>query len=181
MQWRPSASLATLRQRAQLLSTTRNFFSERDVLEVETPALVQNAVSDPHLQNITALTARGQALFLHTSPEFHMKRLLAAGAPDIWQLGKVFRDGEAGPNHEPEFTLLEWYRHDYTLAQLVDETCNLLAVLARTAERAGAAPTRLSDAPVYWTYAALFQETLGLDPLTAGAAELPWRNSDFFR
>ncbi len=172
MHWRPSASLVTLRQRSQLLRAARAFFSERGLLEVETPALVQRAVTDPHLQNIQARLGQGQQLFLHTSPEFHMKRLLAAGAPDIWQLGKVFRDGEAGQRHEPEFTLLEWYRHDFTLEQLAGETCELLAVLARAAEDANAEPTIATDAPVHWTYAALFRETLGIDPLTAGTLEL---------
>jgi lysyl-tRNA synthetase class 2 len=101
-----------------------------------------------------------------------MKRLLAAGAPDIWQLGKVFRDGESGSHHEPEFTLLEWYRHDYTLQLLAAETCELLETLAAVAEIAGAAPSIGRDAPSHWTYSALFLETLHTDPLTATTAEL---------
>lgn len=172
MLWRPSASWVALGQRAQLLASAREFFNARGLLEVETPALVQRAVTDPHLQNISVRLGNGPPLFLHTSPEFHMKRLLAAGAPDIWQLGKVFRDGEAGRHHEPEFTLLEWYRHDFSLQQLAGETCELLAVLAQEAECAGAAPTISPDPPVHWTYAALFRDTLGADPLTAGVAEL---------
>ena len=172
MAWRPSASWMALRQRARLLAATRSFFGVRGLLEVETPALVQRAVTDPHLQNIRAGPVGGTPLFLHTSPEFHMKRLLAAGAPDIWQLGKVFRDGEGGRHHEPEFTLLEWYRHDFTLEQLAAETCELLALLAREAEIAGAAPTLSPEAPVYWNYADLFRATLGVDPLTAESPEL---------
>ena len=172
MGWRPSASLATLRQRSLLLRAARHFFAERGLLEVETPALVQRAVTDPHLENIHVHLCQGKTHFLHTSPEFHMKRLLAAGAPDIWQLGKVFRGGEAGRHHEPEFTLLEWYRHDFTLAALTGETCELLTVLAREAELTGAARTISRDPPVHWTYAALFREAFGLDPLTAGAADL---------
>ena len=167
MPWQPTAALATLRQRAQLLGATRDFFTGRGLLEEDTPALVRHAVTDPHLENIQVSTSGSTPLFLHTSPEFHMKRLLAAGAPDIWQLGKVFRDSEAGRHHEPEFTLLEWYRHGYTLARLADETCELLAVLAKVAEGAGAAPTLSREPPVHWTYAGLFQETLGVDPLTA--------------
>ena len=96
MHWQPSASLATLRHRARLLGTTRDFFDRQGMLEVETPALVEHAVTDPHLRNIGAQLGNGRRLFLHTSPEFHMKRLLAAGAPEIWQLCKVYRDGEAG-------------------------------------------------------------------------------------
>jgi len=172
MRWQPGATLLTLRQRSELLATTRHFFSSRGLLEVETPALVEHAVTDPHLQNIPVRLHRGQQLFLHTSPEFHMKRLLAAGAPDIWQLGKVFRDGETGLRHEPEFTLLEWYRRDYALEQLVTETCDLLTVLAEAAERLGASPTISREPPRHWTYSALFQETLGVDPLTAETSEL---------
>lgn len=172
MAWQPTASLATLRQRAHLLGATRNFFSARGLLEVETPSLVQRAVTDPHLDNIPVPLAPGSTHFLHTSPEFHMKRLLAAGAPDIWQLGKVFRGGESGRLHEPEFTLLEWYRHNFTLEELADETCALLAALAQTAELTGAPRTISPGPPVQWTYENLFQQTLGLDPMTATAASL---------
>ena len=160
MAWRPSASWPALRQRARLLAATRSFFAARGMLEVETPALVQRAVTDPHLQNIRVAPVGGTSFFLHTSPEFHMKRLLAAGAPDIWQLGKVFRDGEGGRHHEPEFTLLEWYRHDFTLEQLAAETCELLAILAREAQIAGSPPTLGPEPPVYWTYVDLFRATL---------------------
>lgn len=170
--WRPSAALATLRARAGLLAATRKFFDDRGLLEVETPALVRHGVTDPHLQNIAASPARGPRLYLHTSPEFHMKRLLAAGAPDIWQLCKVFRDGEAGSRHEPEFTLLEWYRHDFTLDDMANETCTLLQTLARTAGEAGHEPALSAGPPARWTYASLFGEALGLDPLTAGIDDL---------
>lgn len=172
MRWQPSASPLTLRQRSRLLAATRHFFSSRGLLEVDTPALVQHGVTDPHLRNIPARLCGGQPLFLHTSPEFHMKRLLAAGVPDIWQLGKVFRDAEAGLRHEPEFTMLEWYRHDYTLQQLIAETCKLLTVLAEAAEHVGAPATISTDPPRHWTYSALFLETLSIDPLTATTADL---------
>jgi len=172
MHWQPSASLATLRARARLLGATRDFFDRRGVLEVETPSLVAHAVTDPHLQNIGAQLGNGERLFLHTSPEFHMKRLLAAGAPDIWQLSKVFRDGEVGRRHEPEFTLLEWYRHGFTLEQLAGETCELLQSLALAAEGGGAASTIGDAPPVWWSYSALFQTVLGVEPLGAGIDEL---------
>ena len=177
MHWQPSASLATLRHRARLLGTTRDFFDRQGMLEVETPALVEHAVTDPHLRNIGAQLGNGRRLFLHTSPEFHMKRLLAAGAPDIWQLCKVFRDGEAGRHHEPEFTLLEWYRRGFSLEQLARETCALLLTLAQAAEDAGNAPVISAGQPVWWTYAALFQAALGVDPLTARTDELQDRAS----
>jgi lysyl-tRNA synthetase class 2 len=165
MQWQPSASFDTLAQRALLLGTTRDFFRQRGLLEVETPALVAHAVSDPHLANIPTRLADGRKLWLHTSPEYHMKRLLAAGAPNIWQLGKVFRDGEAGRCHEPEFTLLEWYRHDCTLRTLATESCELITTLAAIVGRHLAAP-------VYLSYRELFLSAVGVDPLSADAVTL---------
>jgi lysyl-tRNA synthetase class 2 len=165
MPWQPSASIDTLLRRARLLGATRDFFRQRGLLEVETPALVAHAVSDPHLDNIPVQLSDGRRLWLHTSPEYHMKRLLAAGAPDIWQLGKVFRDGEAGRRHEPEFTLIEWYRHDCTLRTLAAESCELIAALAAVAGRHLAAP-------VYLGYRELFLAALDIDPLTADAQML---------
>lgn len=165
MQWQPSANLHTLAQRARLLGATRKFFARRGLIEVETPALVAHGVSDPHLDNVPVHLAGRRKLWLHTSPEYHMKRLLAAGAPDIWQLGKVFRDGEAGRRHEPEFTLLEWYRHDCTLRALADECCELITALAALTDRH-------LPAPVYFSYRELFLAAVGIDPLTANAAML---------
>lgn len=165
MQWKPRASLATLHQRGVLLTAARDFFRQRQLLEVETPVLVSHGVTDPHLANLATELGEGRQCFLHTSPEFHMKRLLAAGSPDIWQLGKVFRAGEAGHRHEPEFTLVEWYRRDFTLMEMAAETCALLNCLS------GAADTSLA-APRYLSYQAAFQEHLGLDPLAADTAAL---------
>ncbi len=171
MSWRPSASLAGLRVRARLLAATRTFLSGRGILEVETPALVPHGVTDPHLQNLRVTRPGGQDLHLHTSPEFHMKRLLAAGAPDIWQLGKVWRDGESGRHHCPEFTLVEWYRQGFELAQMAAECCELLAILAASADTAaGRRPGW--DLPVSMTYQALFRAALAIDPLAASAADL---------
>jgi lysyl-tRNA synthetase class 2 len=128
--WRPSASLDTLKHRARMLARIRAFFSERDILEVETPLLSQAATTDSHLASFsTQFTGpgfgAGLPLFLHTSPEFPMKRLLAAGSGSIYQICKVFRDGEAGRLHNPEFTMIEWYRVGWDYHQLMDEVAAL--------------------------------------------------------
>jgi len=165
--WRPSATLAGLRLRARALGAVRAFFDERAVLEVQTPALTAFPVSDPQLRNLSCtLAARpGRRYYLHTSPEYHMKRLLAAGAPDIYQVCRVFRDGELGRWHEPEFTLIEWYRHGFQMADMLDETC---ALVARVAVLAGRPPgaTRKLD------YREAFAATLGIDPIGASIDEL---------
>ena len=124
-----TASHDTLRRRAAILASIREFFAERGVLEVETPALSSAGVTDPALENISALVkslgARPQ--YLHTSPEFAMKRLLAAGCGDIYQICRVFRDDELGRWHQPEFTLLEWYRIGWDEQRLMTEVEALLA------------------------------------------------------
>jgi elongation factor P--(R)-beta-lysine ligase len=130
--WRPSASLAALRLRAQALRSTREFFHARHVLEVETPAMVNAPVSDVNLGSVRVqMPGRDSPLFLHTSPEYAMKRLLAAGSGDIYQICRVFRGAERGRQHNPEFTMLEWYRLGFSLEALMREvaelTCTLLA------------------------------------------------------
>lgn len=135
MSFEPSASLEMLRFRADLLRKVRRFFDERGFLEVETPILSADVVVDRHLDPFVTILApdprtpaAGQKLWLQTSPEFHMKRLLAAGAGPIYQLSRVFRNGEVGGRHNPEFAMLEWYEPgvDYQsgmafLSELVDQ------------------------------------------------------------
>jgi lysyl-tRNA synthetase class 2 len=126
--WQPSYSLDTLAKRAQILAQIRAFFAQRKVLEVDTQILSRSTVTDLALEGIE-VPYQGESFFLQTSPEYAMKRLLAAGAPDIYQLGKVFRRDEAGRNHNPEFTLLEWYRLGFDLNQLMDEVDEVLALI----------------------------------------------------
>lgn len=157
--WQPSASIETLRQRARLLAKVRRFFAERDVLEVETPVLGHAGSTDVHLDSLslTATTSAGrERLWLQTSPEFHMKRLLAAGSGPIFQLARSFRDGEVGRRHNLEFTLLEWYRPGFSLTELIDETEALIRTLLPDA-----GPRRLRR------YRELFRERLAIDPFTA--------------
>ena len=162
--WRPSASRARLAQRAELLAATRDFFGERRLLEVETPMLVGAAVTDTHLESVPARVGT-RTMHLHTSPEYAMKRLLAAGSGDIWQLCRVARGDERSSLHNPEFTLLEWYRCGWSMAQLIDEVAALLDALCL---RAGAARRPL----VVRRYADAFREMFGVDPLTASDAAL---------
>ena len=162
--WRPRATRARLAERAALLAATRDFFGARGLLEVETPMLVGAAVTDTHLESVPARVGV-RTMYLHTSPEYAMKRLLAAGSGDIWQLCRVARGDERSRLHNPEFTLLEWYRCGWPMAQLVAEVATLLDALCACA---GTAPRPL----VMRRYDAAFRDLFGLDPLTASDAAL---------
>ncbi len=155
--WRPSARLETLRSRAGLLRRIRAFFDARGLLEVETPVLSRAATVDPQIDSFSTQGGR----WLHTSPEFAMKRLLAAGSGPIWQLARVFRIDESGRHHNPEFTLLEWYRPGWDHHRLIDESDALLQALGATAQ----ACERLS-------YCAAFVRYAGVDPLRDSLAVL---------
>jgi lysyl-tRNA synthetase class 2 len=130
MSYARAASLEALRARARMLARIREFFAARGVLEVETPALSQAGVPDLALDSVlaTARSLRSTPLYLHTSPEYAMKRLLAEGSGDIYQICRVFRDDELGRWHQPEFTLLEWYRIGFDDMRLMDEVEALLRV-----------------------------------------------------
>lgn len=123
--WRPSCSLDVLAARADMLATIRSFFAARQVMEVQTAALAAHGVTDPAIESIRTTDGR----YLQTSPEYQMKRLLAAGAPSVYQIGPVFRAGEAGRWHNPEFTMIEWYRVGLDAAALMREVAELVDAL----------------------------------------------------
>jgi lysyl-tRNA synthetase class 2 len=157
--WQPTASVATLRHRAGLLRRTRQFFDSRDFWEVQTPCWLPETVVDAHIEPIP-LVDGNRGGFLQTSPEAAMKRLLAAGADPIYQLGPVFRGGECGALHNPEFTMLEWYRRDDQMDDGIELLLSFVASVLPPAEvrRIG--------------YGALFQELLQFDPLTTPREEV---------
>lgn len=156
MRWRPTAELAQLRARATLLARIRAFFTERDVLEVETPLLMRARAAEAQLQNFTVAQRA-----LQTSPESAMKRLLCAGSGPIYQTCKAFRYGELGRNHNPEFTMLEWYRPGFDFDAMQRETLALIGVC-------------LGQNPVVVcrSYRDVFFSATGLEPHRASRADL---------
>lgn len=132
--WQATASQRVLEQRAEYMSRIRDFFKNRGVLEVETPLLLESTVTDPHIESISAEyqtlgSKNSNHYYLQTSPEYAMKRLLASGCGPIYQITKAFRQGEVGRLHNPEFTMLEWYRPGFDHHQLMDELNDLLVTV----------------------------------------------------
>lgn len=165
--FQPTCDVQALKARAKMYQRIRQFFAERDVLEVETPVLSQAAVTDVHLASVPALRhVHGQqhTHYLQTSPEFAMKRLLASGSGAIFQICKVFRDDEHGRKHNSEFTMLEWYRPAFSLTDLMHETSALLNVCLAE---------RFSDLrPMVLSYKHAFQDRLDINPLQATLQQL---------
>ena len=163
--WRPTATIENLRLRAALLARAREHFAATGTLEAETPVMVQAAVTDVHLQSLEVRRADGSRVgFLHTSPEYAMKRLLCAGSPDIYQIAHVFREGERGRRHNPEFTMIEWYRLGIDHHALMSDVEQLLRALLEP-HRPVAETRRV-------TYSDAFRAALELDPLACSVQEL---------
>ncbi|MCB1676565.1 MAG: EF-P lysine aminoacylase GenX [Halioglobus sp.] len=160
--WRPGAGLEQLRARARLLRMLRDFFEAREVLEVQTPLLCASGVTDPAIEPL--VVACGSSLsaprYLQSSPEYAMKRLLAAGSGAVYQIVQAFRDGESGSRHNPEFTLLEWYRPGFDHHRLMDEVAELVRHCLGERPRQDC------------SYREVFLELLGLDPFTAADARV---------
>jgi len=160
--WKPSATLEALNARAALNRSIREFFIDTNALEVELPILNHAPVADMNIEAIAVpATEIMPKLYLHTSPEYSMKRLLCAGSGDIYALGKVFRAGEAGGRHNPEFTMLEWYRLGMDHQELMHEVADLLE------EVFSDSTFELIDAPLYLTYQQAVIQYAGVDPFTA--------------
>lgn len=162
--WQPGIDPSSLRYRSELLQSLRSFFQQRQVIEVDVPVLARSTVTDINIESVNAL-ASGNSGYLQTSPEYFMKRLLAAGSGDIFCLGKAFRDAESGRRHNPEFTLLEWYRCGWDEHQLMAEVAELISQLANVGADAQLAVTKLS-------YGECFKSVLGVDPHSAKLASL---------
>ena len=165
--YQPTCDLTALKARAKMYAQIRQFFAERDVLEVETPVLSQAGVTDVHLASVQALRHVGgkqRTHYLQTSPEFAMKRLLASGSGAIYQICKVFRDDEHGRKHNSEFTMLEWYRPELSLKDLMLELTDLLNVVL--AQRFG------EVRPTIYSYKHAFMDRLDINPLQATLQQL---------
>jgi lysyl-tRNA synthetase class 2 len=162
MPWQPSADIKQLKQRAKVISQIRAFLDARHLLEVDTPVMSHYGVSDPHIDSIPVAFTQDGALSstqmrLMSSPEYAMKRLLAAGSGSIYQISKAFRNGEIGRKHNPEFTLLEWYQLNSSLEQWMQEVACLI-------------DTVLVNEELEWhylSYRKAFESILSIDPLTA--------------
>jgi lysyl-tRNA synthetase class 2 len=170
--WQPTATLDTLRQRAELLARLRRYFAGQGVLEVETPLLASAGVTDPHIPSFTVADDHSLSpghngdtrRYLNTSPEFAMKRLLAAGVGPIYQVCKAFRRSEQGRHHNPEFSLLEWYRPGFDHRELMQDVAALIGELAEGLREFG--PLE------FLSYHDCFQQQLDLDPHTATVDQL---------
>jgi lysyl-tRNA synthetase class 2 len=152
-------------RRAAILRRLRGYFDSTSVLEVDTPALSTAAISDVQIESLTVHSKLVKdALYLHTSPEFSMKRMLASGYPDIYSIARVFRDGELGRYHQPEFTLVEWYRLGFSLDDIITDTLRAIAAALNS--------EHLADEVEIVDYRSAFLDACGIDPIRASIETL---------
>lgn len=159
--WQPSSKIEILKKRAQLFSEVRDFFAENGVLEVDVPVLAHATVTDANIESfiVTSSLKPVANYYLMTSPEFYMKRLLAAGCGSIYYLGHAFRDEQVGSRHQIEFSMLEWYRPHWTMAELMHEVAALVGKFL---------PGDVNRI----TYRQAFIDCIGIDPHSADLCEL---------
>lgn len=162
-EWQPSSTADVAARRSVLLARARNYFDTQHVLAVDTPSLSSYGNTDPQIESMSVSTSTDQQ-YLHTSPEFCMKRLLAAGYPDIYSICRVYRDGERGRRHLAEFTMIEWYRRDFGMSDIIDDTVALIAAVLRR--------TGLAEPAAVWDYQDLFRDKLGVDPIESSIEQL---------
>jgi lysyl-tRNA synthetase class 2 len=162
--WEPGASPEMLRARDRLLRVVRSFFSEKGVIEVQTPVVGTAGASDPHIENLT-FRSSSRTLYLQTSPEYAMKRLLAGGSGAIFQVCPALRGGESGERHNMEFTMLEWYRPGFNLGQLADEVVALI-------ERAAVEFSKPLGDVRSVSYRELFESCYGRNPHACDSEDL---------
>lgn len=164
--WKPNATISNLIKRSSIISKIRNFFSDRNILEVDTPCMSTRTVTDVNIDSFETKyfepgnKKKSKILYLSTSPEYHMKRLLAAGSGPIYQISHSFRNKEAGKYHNPEFTMLEWYRPSYDMQKLIQEVNDFLIYILKC-----------KNAEII-SYQKIFIKFLNIDPLSANKKEL---------
>ncbi|VFP79898.1 Elongation factor P--(R)-beta-lysine ligase [Candidatus Erwinia haradaeae] len=165
--WHPSASIINILKRATIISNIRRFFSDRNIPEIETPILTQSTVTDPNISSFQTFFSQpgqkentGLKLYLNTSPEYHMKRLLSAGSGPIYQLCHSFRNQEKGRYHNPEFTMLEWYQPKYNMYHLMNEVNEFLQYILQC------------QSADFFSYQEVFLRYLNIDPLSANNYQL---------
>ncbi|MBF0310035.1 MAG: EF-P lysine aminoacylase GenX [Magnetococcales bacterium] len=161
--WRPGPSIEALRRRAEWMRQVRSFFEERGLLEVETPLLVAALAPEIHIDPVSCASpfpGDARPWYLLPSPEVHMKRLLAAGSGAVFQISRCFRRGEWGQHHNPEFTMLEWYRPGWDLEALMEEVCDLIRLFSP------------QERFLFWSFREAFQEFADLDPFEASPEEM---------
>jgi len=162
--WKPLSDTRVAMRRAAMLERARQYFSDQGLLSVDTPALSRYATSDRNIENLRVRSKPGKDSFLQTSPETYMKRLLASGYPDIYTICRVFRDGESGKRHLPEFTMAEWYRLGFELDAIIDDCVDFIATCLSLAS--------LSENVVKRDYNEVMLEFADVAALDASTSEL---------